>query len=182
MKVFLYINLLILLCSGCTAQKSVRYRQYLFKPFIIETDTCKYGANLKLSLKNKIVYDTCFTEVFFIGKVDTLRINDDNIPDFLFTLQSEDYSTLQSLIYSNGLFKSYSISDINSVELYSNEVLQGDSVEEFVIVDLNKDNVKEVLTNVFIRKDGKIELIKNFTDTITYKELQERAEGKTKLK
>jgi hypothetical protein len=176
MRSYILCYLLITFCVTCKAQKSTVSQKYYFKNFLIETDSCKDGANIKILKNNKTIYKKCFIDGFRFDQIDKIDINGDGILDFIYSLQMDDYSIIGILVSNSKIpyYKSFDIIDVSSAQLYANVALtKGEKIKPFLIVDNNKDGEKEMLTNVIVKND-KITFIKNFSQTLTLKDIRKR--------
>ncbi len=173
---YLFTLYLLISSSICTAQKGELFKKYVFKNFTVETDSCNYGAKIKLFRNSKVIYQNCFADAFRINKVDTIDLNKDKLLDFVFTLQSDDYSTLDILLSNTNpiFYKSFHITDITSAELYNSIHLRKDeSIEDFIITKPFKNGERRIITNIILRRKQVIPL-KNFSQTFTTNEIKKK--------
>jgi hypothetical protein len=144
-----------------------RIKQYTFGSLQLTTDTCNNGALVKVKTNGRVLHTSCFQDVVFIGGLDTLDINSDSKLDFIFTLQSDDYSTLTLLLSDKQSFaySSHDLGDISSAELYSDyELKETEVLRDFILI--NRGRNAYVLTNA-ITDGNTLRSIINFTDTVS---------------
>jgi hypothetical protein len=113
--------------------------------------------------------------------IDTITLNADKLPDFIYCYQMEEYMTIGLLISDEKhSYKNIDVINVFSPEIGENFVLNKNEIlKDYILKDINGKGRPSLLTNV-IEKEGMCFPVKNFTDTIPYSELQARAEGKLK--
>lgn len=176
MRFHILACLLIMINVVGKAQKSLVSQKYYFKNFVLETSSCKDGADITIFKNNKIIYKACFVDAFRFEHIDETHINADGISDFIYSLQMDDYSIIGILVSNPKVpfYKSFDIIDVFSADTYKNITLAKDEeIKEFLITDNNNDKEKEILINVIL-KNNKIIFIKDFSQTLSLKDIRKR--------
>lgn len=162
MKVILMLILSLLMVS-CYSQDNIKSK-YDFSPYELHTGYCNYQPLIELYKGKSQIFRNCGGDGEY-KFVDTLNINDDNYPDFLLMMLSDDYFTVYSLIsegeskYSLIRYKDFSYGDI-----YCN--IDSKQIKYIHLLDVDNDGRKDVLINVIVDKQsGKLKNT-NCTDTL----------------
>jgi hypothetical protein len=141
----IFMLLFSLLMVSCHSQDEIKSK-YVFSSYKLNVGYSNYQPLIELYKDNLQVFRNCGGD----GKyefVDTLKINDDNYPDFLLMLHSDDYFTVYALIsegkskYTQVRYKDFSYGDI-----YCN--IDSKQLKYIYLQDVDNDGRKEVLINV----------------------------------
>jgi hypothetical protein len=183
MKNLILISLVFLCFISANGQKQYK-EMYKFGSYTVKTDQSGGSMDISIFKNGKSIYYFSGDGMGFYD-VDTLTINSDTLPDFIYNYDMEDYTSVELLVSSTKTpyYKEIDIIYVESPEIYGNITLaKGEEIKPYILMDINKDGRKDLLTNLIKRKD-KFFPIKNFSDTLFYRELKDRANGKiTKLR
>ncbi|ODT57215.1 MAG: hypothetical protein BGP01_05955 [Paludibacter sp. 47-17] len=149
--IFLFFYLLM---TSCHSQNDIKIK-YNFDRYDLLIGYCEYNSLIELYKDKILIFRNCGGDGDY-EFIDTLKINDDDYPDFLFILRSDDYFTVYSLLseennkYSQVRYKDFSYGDI-----YCN--VGSNHVKYIYLQDVDRKGKKEVLINVIVdKKSGKI--------------------------
>ncbi len=100
----------------------------------------------------ELLYDNHTGDGFAYFSVDTLFLNSDHIPDFIFGYKMEDYSVIAALVSTGpGNYKELDIIHIFDPLTYdSTHPADNDSLYTFILKDVDNDNRRDIVTNVVI--------------------------------
>jgi hypothetical protein len=140
--------------TSCHSQNDIKIK-YNFDRYDLLIGYCEYNSLIELYKDKILIFRNCGGDGDY-EFIDTLKINDDDYPDFLFILRSDDYFTVYSLLseennkYSQVRYKDFSYGDI-----YCN--VGSNHVKYIYLQDVDRKGKKEVLINVIVdKKSGKI--------------------------
>jgi len=155
---------------------------YTFGDFIVETGFCNKHISIRISEKSKVLFfEDCSLDGVYCD-IDTLFLNFDKLPDFIYCYNLEDYSIIGVLI-SDTIYPYYrkvDLIDVFSPEIYGNINLSNDeTLKEFVLFDINNDNRKDIITNV-IKRGTNLYPINPFSDTLSYYQIRNMVKNKLK--
>lgn len=150
----IFIILFPLLITSCYSQNEIKFK-YNFDRYDLHLGYCDCNSLIELYMDKILIFRSCGGDGQY-ELIDTLKINDDDDPDFLFILQSDDYFTVYSLISEEN--KKYSLvryKDFSYGDIYCN--VGSNHIKYIYLQDVNKDGKKEVLINVLVdKKSGEI--------------------------
>lgn len=155
-------------------------KKYYFGLYSVETGFCNEMTGIKVYNENKLFYSNCFGDGAGYDNVDTMKLNTDSIPDFIFSYQMGEYTWIGMLV--SQIDKKYTYIDVLDVfdpYTYDSVIKQkkGEQLCSYVLMDVNNDGTKDIVTNIVLSQ-GKYISINNWTDTIYNVELVARAQGK----
>lgn len=170
----IYIILAVLLCSFTLPQQGNEFvKTYNFGSLTVKTGFCGQQSQIEILKSGTTVFKKCGGDGLY-SRVDTLHINNDREPDYVFSYILEDYFNIGLLVSDNKGGYTYKILD---KEHYSPRAFSLDLAfdknkqeVEFIITDADKDGRKDIVAN--LHYDGKhYSPVKNYTDTINNKQL-----------
>ncbi|MCX6232099.1 MAG: hypothetical protein NTZ33_11200 [Bacteroidetes bacterium] len=183
MRNLILFGFLSLILFKSLGQDSSDYiRTYKFGNYTIKTAYCKENPSIEIIQNGNTIYYDCSGEGYGYTDIDTLTINSDKLQDFIFCYKMEDYTIVGIFVSTD---KSPFYRDVDIVYVFAPDIYgyyeykKGEILKIYILKDINKDGKRELITNVIERK-GHTYPIKNFTDTISNKEIMERIEGKIK--
>jgi hypothetical protein len=113
------------------------------------------------------LFQKCFADYHFLKGVDTLDINSDSKVDFVFNLESDDYSVLMLILSDkqSDRYSTYELGEVSSVELYAPnyELKENEIHKDFTIIGTKQSPY--ILTNT-ISSGNTLRTITKFSDTI----------------
>ena len=124
---------------------------YKFGNYSVQTGFDKDNPTVQIYKGEELLYDNHSGDGIAYFSIDTLSLNNDNIPDFIFGYQVEDYSVVGALVStkSNANYKEVDILNVFDPLTYEKTNLtKGDSIYTFILKDVNNDNRRDIITNV----------------------------------
>jgi hypothetical protein len=175
MKTFILFALFFFIAGiKCKSQDFIKV--YNFGDYRVETGFCKSNTSLKIYKQNKIVYSDCSGDGVGYFLVNTMYLNNDNVPDFIFGYKMEDYSLVGLLLSKNTspFYGSIDIKEIFDPLTYGNiKISKNETIKPLILRDIDNDGRKDILINIIENNNNKsVKVIKGFTDTISYIKLK----------
>jgi hypothetical protein len=170
---------LFLLTVTLHAEAQSRFtKTYKFGDYTVHTDYRK--ASIRISRGSQTIYYDGSGDGAGYEYIDTMTLNADNVPDFVFVYPMEEYAVIGLLVSipTKPFYKSIDLADLFDPYDYDTTIRRAKdaTLKELVLVDVNKDGKRDLLTNV-LKKNGKLYPIKNWTDTFYNKQLRQIANG-----
>ena len=169
-KSILIILFFLMSCELTQSQQLTQVRKYQFVNYSVQTGYNKDNPAIQIYKGKELLYDKHSGDGMACFSIDTLSLNNDNIPDFIFGYQMEDYSVVGALVStkSNANYKEFDIINVFDPLTYENTALmKGDSIYTFILKDVNNDNRRDIVTNVINNTDDHTwRATKKQTDTI----------------
>ncbi len=155
-KSILVILFFLMSCELTQSQQLTQARKYQFGNYSVQTGYDKDNPAIQIYKGKELLYDKHSGDGMACFSIDTLSLNNDNIPDFIFGYQVEDYSVVGALVStkSNANYKEFDIINAFDPLTYGNTALmKGDSIYTFILKDVNNDNRRDIITNVINNTD-----------------------------
>ena len=170
----IYIITLVLLCSFSLPQSGSEFiKTYNWDTYSVKTGFCEQQSQIAIQKSNVVIFKNCGGDGVY-SRVDTLYINNDKAPDFVFSYILEDYFNIGLLISDDkGGYKHKLLNkEYFSPSTYTLDfALKRDKQEvEFTINDVDNNGYRDIVVNLHF--DGQnYKAIKNYTDTLYNNEL-----------
>lgn len=167
----IYLLPLLALCSFAPADSDLS-KTYSFGSYTVVTGFCGEQSQISIVKSDKVIFKDCSGDGFY-SLVDTLNLNTDNQPEFIYAYASEDFYTIGILASGNNTYRKISLpkqhTSPNSFML--DMAMKKEEQEiEFILTDVNKDGKKDLVAN--LKLNGKTySAVRNYTDTIYNKDL-----------
>lgn len=160
----IYIILLSLFFQSCAINNQNNHENDVK---VFDFDQCKVkisacnnnsGSSIEIIENGKRIFYSCDNDGAYF-EVDTIDINKDKKRDFIFIYSYDDYSTLGAIVSVGNEYKKLCIMDnlYNkhdcSVEPYE---VGDEKIKRFVIIDINEDGKKDVVTIAGKNDNGSI--------------------------
>lgn len=175
MKYILLITLIVISLTAKAQDQSPFVKTYRFGDYTVQTGFCDYTSKIEIHYKDSLISKYCVGEGGGYSQVDTINLNNDNIPDFICSHSQEDGYFYIELMVSNNRY-SYKKIDVdwefNDPYIYQDQFSNTDyqKLVDFRLIDIDSDGKTDVLFNI-LDDGGKLRAIKG-TDTVYHKELQ----------
>lgn len=156
-------------------------RTYDFGRFAVKTGDCKRNTQIEVFDGGRRIYHDCSGDGYGYLQVDSLYLNSDALPDFVFAYAMEEYTVIGLLVSSESepKYRKVDIGILFDPQTYDSVLLdKNETIRQFVLKDANNDGRKDLITNLLLR-NGAICAIKNWTDTTNYNDLRQKAKGRT---
>lgn len=148
---------------------------YKFGLYTVETAQRVAKSSIKINKNGKGFYISCSDNGVEYTQVDTLALNNDDIPDFVYAYRSKEYTTIGLLVSTTDSIK-YKKLDVKFMFEPAKKNMA--TYRAFILKDVNNDGYKDLVLNVLQDKTGNYHPIKKSSDTVNYLQLKHRAEGK----
>ena len=163
MKTILLIILIFKICISPHAyQESLLADQKKidFGNYTVITGSCDKGSAIEIFDGGKSIYNSCGGDGMYID-IDTMDINKDKIPDFVFVYAFEDGSTLGMLVSTREKkrYKNLNLCDdlFNKFDCSTEPYKPDDNrLKDFIIADIDKDGNKDIITIAIKNIDGSV--------------------------
>lgn len=172
----IYVITLGLLCSFSLPQSGSEFiKSYNWDTYSVKTGYCEQQSQIEVQKLGAVIFKHCGGDGLY-SLVDTLYINSDNEPDFVFSYILEEYFNIGLLVSDNKGNYTYKLLD---KEYFSPATFSLDHAfnknkqeVEFIITDADNDGLKDIVVN--LHYDGKnYSQVKNYTDTLYHNHLQQ---------
>lgn len=150
----------------------------------VVTGFCDKGSEIKVFKNETVIYHLCGGDGIY-QSYGQININNDSIPDFVYSYNMEDYYDIGVLVSTSSGYDDYMFDyEYDAIDLYANTLKDGaitvtetDSLADFMVTDIDKDHQDDLLVNFLIRDDS-IYRIPTFTDTIYHSDILKLIEQK----
>jgi len=130
----------VLLLSGCGGQTEVQRwnNTYKFNDYTVITNRSGYCPSIKILKNNDSIFYFCEGEEFGYHDIDTLSINYDTLPDFMFCCDVEDATTVGMFVSTmkSPLYERRDFIELLSPEIYWDiKLSKSEELKHYILMD-----------------------------------------------
>jgi hypothetical protein len=172
--------LALLSASTCCAAQSSPQHEWHFGAYTVRAGECATNTALTISRGSDTLYYNCGGDGFGYTIVDTISLNNDSLPDFVYAYQMEEYTVIGMLVSRPGK-KHYLDIDITydfDPQTYDTTIAKDAVIQTLVLRDINNDGRRDMLINSLAGDNYKIP---HWTITLYNSQLRDIAAGRLKI-
>jgi hypothetical protein len=169
---------LLSVTANCLVQSSEQH-EWHFGAYTVYAGECAVNTALTITRGRDTLYYNCGGDGMGYTMVDTINLNNDTLPDFVYAYTMEEYTVIGVLVSRHGKthYQDVDVIDVFDPITYDTTIAKDAVIRTLWLCDINNDGRRDILVNSLA---GSNYSIPNWTKVIYNRQLRDIATGRLK--